>query len=72
MWFPCLAENRPDARRAGLGHLYENAFVFVRDHRPAAMEYGSSEVMEQWVGRDSNPEPTPNVSGLLSWMQVFC
>ena len=22
--------------------------------------------MEQWVGRDSNPEPTPKASGLLS------
>ena len=42
MWFPCLAENRPDARRAGLGHLYENAFVFVRDHCSAAIEYESN------------------------------
>jgi len=32
MRFPCFAENGPNAGRAGLGYLYENAFVLVRDH----------------------------------------
>ena len=35
---PRLAKNGPDAGRAGLGHLNENAFVFMRDH-PAASFY---------------------------------
>ena len=32
MRLPGLAQNRPNAGRAGLWDLYENAFVFVRDH----------------------------------------
>ena len=32
MGFPRFAENGSDAGRAGLGHLNENAFVFVGDH----------------------------------------
>ena len=35
---PRFTENGPDAGRAGLWHLDENAFMFVRDH-PAASFY---------------------------------
>ena len=38
MWFPSLAQNAPHAGRARLGHLNKNAFVFVRDHCPAAID----------------------------------
>ena len=30
--FPGFAEDASDAGRTSLGHLDENAFVFVRDH----------------------------------------
>jgi hypothetical protein len=32
MRFPRFSQNRPNAGRARLGHFYENAFVFMRDH----------------------------------------
>src|SRR5262245_26457690 len=32
MWFPRFAQNGPDTGRACLGHLYENALVFMRNH----------------------------------------
>ena len=38
MWFPRFAQNGPHAGRPGLGHLNEDAFVFMRDHCPAAKE----------------------------------
>ena len=45
MRFPGLSQNGPDAGRARLGYFYENALVLVRDHGPAAMNYGSELVM---------------------------
>ncbi len=60
--FPGFAEDASDAGRTSLGHLYENALVIVRDHVSALaylillIAFGAC---EKWVGRDSNPEPTP-------------
>jgi hypothetical protein len=32
MGLPCFTQNRPNAGRAGLGHLHKNAFMLVADH----------------------------------------
>ena len=65
MRLPCFAENGPDAGRTGLGHLDENAFVFVGDHiqwlanLSCYLRLARQRAGRKWVGRDSNPEPTP-------------
>ena len=60
--FPRFAEDASDAGRTSLGHLDENALVLVRDH-VGALAYLilliAFRACEKWVGRDSNPEPTP-------------
>jgi len=69
---PCFAKNCPDARRASLRHLDENAFMIVRDHYSAANEvtdYCNSGVPSANVNSavavtvldpaGINPEPTP-------------
>ena len=71
--FPRFAKDCPDAGRSSLGHLNENAFVFMRDHYPTVVNWNNDycrvglrlpiligpQQLQAWVGRDSNPEPTP-------------
>ena len=45
MWFPSFAQNRPDTGRTGLGHLDEDALVFMRDHSNR-LKYRSNRVGE--------------------------
>ena len=57
MRFPRFAQNSPDTGRARLGHFYENALMFVRDHCPAAMKYENDEMMDRpGLEPGTNPE----------------
>jgi len=54
---PRLAKNGPDAGRARLGDLNENAFMFMRDHFRVAMEDGSNRAMGRpGLEPGTNPE----------------
>ena len=56
MRFPRFAKNCADAGRASLGHLDEDAFVFVRDHVSAAGSVDDEVMGRPGLEPGTNPE----------------